>query len=128
MNTAQEYATALYQAYISKDQKDFDVFLNNMLDLISERSHNNMILQIISEYEQLSERGGTGRVVVVVAKQEDAEKHKTVIESHADVFGKEYQVVVDENIVGGYVIRSNSEQIDQSFRTRLLEMYQDLVK
>lgn len=128
MNTAQEYAQALYQAFLSKDQKDFDAFFENMMSLLKQRSHQNMIPQIITAYEQLSERGVSGQAVVVVAKKEDEEKYKKDIESHADVFGKDYQVVVDENIVGGYVIRSNSEQIDQSYRTRLLEMYQQLVK
>lgn len=126
MNSPQEYAGSLYIARTEKNDTDFDRFYDNFLGLIKVRSHEKMIPGIITAFEGILEESNGGGVQVLVAAEEDAIKYKSEIEQHQDVVGNEYKIVVDPNIVGGYVVRSNKVQIDNSYRTRLLDLYHSL--
>lgn len=86
------------------------------------RSHEKMVPEIISAVEGLSEQNQAS-TQVLVAKESDFEKFKSEIESHDDVQEGKYEVVTDENVIGGYVVRTGTSQVDNSYRTRLLELY-----
>lgn len=122
MNTPQEYAQTLFDAEQSKTQADFDKFYSNFLGLLKMRSHEKMVPEIISAVEGLSEQNQAS-TQVLVAKESDFEKFKSEIESHDDVQEGKYEVVTDENVIGGYVVRTGTSQVDNSYRTRLLELY-----
>ena len=105
---------------------EFNQFFDNFLQLIESRHHGKLIPSIISEVEKIDQDQVSGKTVVLVAQESDAETHRADIESHTDVINGGYQVEVDPNIVGGYVVRSETAQIDASYRTRLVELYNQL--
>lgn len=79
-------------------------------------------------YQRALSQGGSKKATVTVAKPEDAEvfasEIATALQKHAS--GEAYEVVADEKVVGGYIVRAKGVVIDASYRTALVSLYKKI--
>lgn len=68
------------------------------------------------------------RTKVVVAREGDAKLHAGEIEKAVAEVGKGtgHDVVVDETIIGGFVVKGRDERLDRSYKSTLLHAYHRL--
>ena len=68
------------------------------------------------------------RTKVIVARERDAQLHAGEIErAVAEIgTGKGHDVVVDETIIGGFVVKGRDERLDKSYKSTLLHAYHRL--
>ena len=128
MNIADQYAETLIAAADKKNETEFNVFFDNFVGLLKEKKHYSLLPTIMRSVERLSrEEGETGKTMMVVREAALAGEYQDIIEQNKDVFGTDYDVVEDKNIVGGYMIKNRTNIIDGSYRTGLMKLYKKLV-
>lgn len=76
--------------------------------------------------EKFRRNAKTSRTKVIVARAEDTKVHEAdIVGVLAEIHG-EHDVVVDENIIGGFIVKGKNERIDRSFKQKLLHVYHQL--
>ena len=78
--------------------------------------------------EKIQRSGKSTKTRVMVAREEDAEKHAkeikkflTELDTHTD-----YDLKISPDLIGGFIIQSKSVRIDQSHKNKLLQAYHRL--
>ena len=128
MNLAEQYAKTLYQASIEKDAKEFDSFFANFVALLKDKSHYKILPAILKKVEQLEKNAQSAdKTVLIVREAKLAETYKKELEKHGEVFAGEVEVREDPHVVGGFIAKTKTNMIDQSYRSKLLDMYRKLV-
>ena len=86
----------------------------------------NVLRGLIEKSERAAKREG---VRVSVAREGDIQKYKSAIEAHLEKHNlpSEYTTTIDETIVGGYIITTKGERINQSYKHKLLTAYRALI-
>ena len=95
--------------------------LDSFIGFIHARGYAKLLPQILAEYERLSSTTKESSIVVTLGKKQDVQdilaRHN--IDEKADTR-------IDETIVGGYTIETDSRFIDASHKNALLRLYQTL--
>lgn len=128
MNIVDQYAQTLIKASREKTSEEFNTFFEKFVALLKEKHHYKSLPAILRKVEQLS-RGSDSRAKTIMVVRDAAQEgeYKDILKEHEEVFGSEYDVEVDENIVGGYVLKNRTHRIDNSYRSKLVKLYQRLV-
>ena len=125
------YAQALYKSSWGKEEKDFDGLVGNLKSILTRKGHGALFPAIVREYEKLvGEKVGTDRGVLEVVRESDVTHFKDAIarataELHINI--DTLEIRENQKLIGGFLLRQKSAQIDGSFRRRLLELYRQLV-
>ena len=105
-----------------------DAFLTKFVAYLKARGHFGLLPQIVRRLGRVKTDKGAS---VTVATKDDAEKFAQSIAaalSTLSVGAGEYDVTVDERVVGGYAVRSKGKLIDRTYRTGLVQLYQNVTK
>ncbi len=105
-----------------------DAFLTKFVAYLKRRGHAGLLPQIVRRLERAQTSKGAS---VTVATKEGAEKFAQSIAaalSTLSVGAGEYDLTVDERVVGGYAVRAKGKLIDRTYRTGLVELYQNVTK
>ena len=121
-----EYAQALLELSKEKSPKEAT---DNLIALLKEKGHSSLLPSILEEYLKASERERDSETIVLtIAKTKDASKFKAELQEHMEhsdaAFTKE---VVDETIIGGYILEKGEMVIDASYKKKLLLLYQSAI-
>ena len=123
------YAQALYKS--SRGKSDLAPLFVNLKAILERKGHSRLLPQIAREYEKLLHRGAVeDQGVLEVAHKADVTHLKAQIEAAcAELNLDESALDVRENkeLIGGFLLRKKSVQIDGSYRRRLIELYRQLV-
>lgn len=106
-------------------------YLLNFLMLITEKSRVGLIADMCAAYkEQYYFENGIVEVQAVTAKPMSQALSEKLREKMCRVTGKKVvlETSVDENLLGGVVVKVNNEQFDTSLRAKLDELAQQLTK
>ena len=105
-----------------------ELFAKNFVTYLKKRGHYSLLPQIVERFLRSGERKAG---LVTVAKEEDAEKYAQSIAAGLSALGVEkgaYEVRVDDRAVGGYTVRAYGKLIDRSYRSALVQLYQNVTK
>ena len=128
MNIVDQYARTLVKASQEKSTEEFNIFFEQFIALLKQKNHYKSLGAILRKVEQLSQGSESrNKTVMVVRDALSAGDYADVVAQHADVFGTQYDIEVDEHVVGGFVLKNRTHRIDNSYRSKLVKLYQRLV-
>ena len=123
--TPQQYAQALFDSISETNPKDHDKIMDRFVKILAQNGDLNKHAEIEAEFRRLDMKAkGISEVEVTFAKE-----HNTAIldELNEMVKGKaEYKTKIDQNIVGGLVVKVDDTLIDASVKTQLEHLNKEL--
>lgn len=115
-----QYAQALYEAIAETKAKDHDVVIENFIQILKDKGDLTEYEKIVEEYERY-EKEMKGITDVEVTTATDAKINKTLLDDLNDLVGKDIDLKhkVDNNLIGGVVIKAGDTLIDGSVKHHL---------
>jgi F-type H+-transporting ATPase subunit delta len=110
---------------------DFDRLSSMFIELIAKNRREYMLGEIASSFgAQLKAHKGIFPVTLISAKSLNAKTKDVIMEKiSASVKGKlEVTEVIDESLIGGFVVRMDDKQIDASISTQFKNLKQRLTR
>jgi len=111
--------------------KDFDQLTLAFFKLMTNNRRESLILEIAHAFlAQLKEMKGIVPISIASARQLDASTRQKIVDKiSASVKGSlEITEIIDEKLIGGFVVRMGDKQIDASVAAQLKRMKQELTK
>ncbi len=106
-----------------------EVVLKNMQQVMAKKGHSSLygsVLQgLVTQIESQDELAQP-MVIVANAKDVDAERVKSLLKEIGSE-AENYSTTVDETVVGGMIVSHNYKMIDESYKTKLKNLYQSIV-
>jgi F0F1-type ATP synthase delta subunit len=97
--------------------------IDSFMSYVKARGYQALLPRILSEYQSLIQRTEKGGTTVSLAKKKD---HAELLLKHG-ITG-DAKVVIDESLIGGYRIETDSTLIDASHKNALLTLYHSITK
>ncbi len=130
MTTATSYAKALLDLSVQATTETSETRLvERLIQVMKKHGHLKLLPAVLRSFEQLSHKKHTREHVEIVTAHEHKETLARAREIAKDSFGTGITVThqIDPTLVGGYVVRTKTAQIDASYKTKLLRLYQELI-
>jgi len=72
----------------------------------------------------------TPQTSVLVAKKSDLQEHETAIKKALAELGTDNEpaIVLDNNLIGGFITEHDHKRIDQSYKNKLASLYKNITK
>lgn len=122
-----DYITATYD--ILRKNQDTDAVLGSLQTYLRSRGLMKLYPSVLRGLIEKSLRSHKQEgVTIIVARKEDAKKHKGAIDEHLDSLGitEKHDTKIDETLIGGYIIKTKNARVDQSYKHKLLQAYRAL--
>ncbi|MEJ0021157.1 MAG: ATP synthase F1 subunit delta [Candidatus Doudnabacteria bacterium] len=129
--TAKQYAEALFESLEDTDPKHIDIILDNFVAAMSENNDLRMFDDIASEFHKLElAKKGIKEVDVTSAKPLNKENEEQILDELNKLAKGHYELKkkVDEQLVGGVVIKFDDKMIDASVKNNLEQLKNELNK
>lgn len=122
-----DYVHALKDTLASGQKPD--VVLQNLEKVLASRGHSQLFLRILRTLEREMGRGATHlEPALVVAREKDAKSPLvTKLMKELDVEA-DPRVIVDDSVIGGAKLSVNHTEIDATYKTALINLYQAITK
>lgn len=139
-NEEKDFVILLNSPVIKSDKKisifgslfgDFDRLSSMFIDLIAKNRREYMLGEIAASFEaQLKAHKGIVPVTLLSAKTLNSKTKDVIIEKiSASIKGKlEVNEVIDESLIGGFIVRMDDKQIDASIATQFKNLKQRLTR
>lgn len=125
------YARAL-EDLLKEEPKNEEEILRNFFETIEKNGHEHLLKKILRSFTRINQRNLKQSTIEVVTAKPIAETevqkilkqspfNKILTTSH-----KRVARTIDESIVGGIIVRTGSERVDQSYKRALTELYQHI--
>lgn len=121
------YSEALYQA-VAGGLK-LDAALLRLKEILKERGHTALYGKLLKRAEARFEKeAGAGTLEITVARKGDEKIYtEEIAKIKKDLNVTHTTVRIDETITGGYIARTQSQEIDASHKKSLLSIYRQLI-
>jgi F0F1-type ATP synthase delta subunit len=121
-----DYINAAYEL-LEKDEKDTLPRLKQYLEKKGLMKLYPRILRGLMEKIRRNETSGVPKVIL--ARENDGAAYKNEIHGALQKMGMQnYDVVVDDSIIGGFIVKGKTLQVDGSYKRTLLEAYHRLTE
>jgi len=124
------YAKALFEAFLEKNETDFDKFFTNFIENLKAKDKISLLPKILKEVKKYFELAKKQDFTEVILKSEkDLEKFKEKMSQFSDKFNLDnLKIVENKNIVGGFILKNSKYIWDKSYKQGLLKLYKKLTK
>jgi F-type H+-transporting ATPase subunit delta len=129
--TAKQYAQALFESLQDTDPKHTDLILDNFVTALAENNDLRLFEEIAAEFHKLElNKKGIKQVEVTSAHPINKENEQQIIaELNKLVKGQlELKKKVDENLIGGVVIKFDDQMLDASVKNNLEQLKKDITE
>lgn len=117
------YATALIRAI--ENGASPDDALSGLDRVLERRGHAKLRRRILATFSRLFARhAARERATVLLAHEADRKRYRKEIE--AKLGGMPYEVRIDESLIGGYALVTETTRTDQSYKRALLNLYRTI--
>jgi F-type H+-transporting ATPase subunit delta len=127
--TPHQYAKTLFESLQDTADKDHDKLLDNFIEALAQNNDVSMLEEILSEFEKM-EKGKKGIKIAEVTSANPLEKstEKEILEHLNKIVGGKVELKkkIDENILGGVIIKMDDTLIDASVKKSLEELKENL--
>lgn len=121
------YARALLKAAENKDASAQETLVKFLQEILALKGHQSLLPHILREYIKLQGEMHRKKSVIIRVAHEK-EKARAIEEARRELHvAAEAEEVIDESLVGGFVIESGEMLVDRSFRRALHDLYKRLV-
>jgi F0F1-type ATP synthase delta subunit len=128
MKKAQIYAEVLHGYFKDHSEQEQSDFFEKFKAFLESKKELQLLPAILKEVESIIARDTKEGVTLIVRDETDAERYGKELDQHADNFDiSNITTEIDETIVGGYILKSATNMVDNSYKTQLINMYQQLV-
>lgn len=124
---AHDYAKA-FASIIQKNETD--TLLGELDRVLTKRGHQKLRKQILSALlVEFAAKKRRHESVVSVAKTEHATEYADNINAVCKELNisEKPEVVVDESLIGGFVVHTNNYLLDKSYKRTLIELYRNII-
>ena len=128
--TAKQYAQALLDSLSETDPKHTDQILDNFVHVLGENNDIRLFEEISVEFHKLdlAKKGIKEAEVITAHPISKQNEQEILIELNKMVKGNyELKKKVDENMIGGVVIKMDDQMLDASVKNSLQELKKDLI-
>lgn len=109
-----------------EEGKEVRSVLKGLKETLEHRGHEALLPRILRRVQRALEEGQVhAGVTAYIAREEDQKKCKKAITEFAGDMPVVYHT--DETLIGGYVARKESVQVDASHKRLLTELYRDII-
>ena len=125
--TPAQYAQALYDSIHETAPKDHDLVMDRFVKILAQNGDLNKHQEIENEYKKLEHQAhGIKEAEVTVARE--AELNHSIIDELNKIAGTKLDIKkkVDENIIGGVIMRVDDTLLDASVKTQLNNLNREL--
>lgn len=129
--TAKHYAQALMDAVEQAAPKDEEQILDNFVRILAENNDIRMFEQIAEEYHKLDlAKKGQKQIELTTARVMDKHTEQEILEQLNKLAKVKVEVKkkIDEELIGGIIIRMEDQQLDASVKNSLEELKNNLVE
>lgn len=129
--SAKNYAQALMESLESADPKDENQILDNFVKILAENNDLRLFEQISDEFHKLDlNKQGISQVEVTTAHPISRENEQQIIRQLNKIVkgNLELKKKVDEQLIGGVVIRVDDRMIDASVKNNLEQLKKELIQ
>ncbi len=125
--TTKQYAEGLWLALAETNPASHDSVINQFLEILKNDGKLELYPEIITEIETLAESANQKPPEVTFAKEDSGSKQildkiNKVIQSKSEL-----KVKIDENIIGGVILKTGDQLLDASIKTQLDELNKHLI-
>jgi F0F1-type ATP synthase delta subunit len=130
---AAHYAHALEELLKEQPGKETEL-VERLLIVVHENGHDHLLKKILRSFTKLHERDAKKSTIEVVTSSPitESEVQKLLkVDPYKRILLADHKHVkrtVDDTIVGGAIIRTGGQRIDQSYKRALIELYQHITK
>lgn len=125
--TIEEYARALFLAVQESRSEDYELIIENLVALLNKNSDLDKLSEIVAVFEGLlSDEQVPTHIQSTFARE--ATRNKVVLDELNAVAGARLEVrsQIDDELVGGMVLRVDDTLVDASVKSQLERMKTDL--
>jgi len=128
---AQWYAEALHRALRGKHESEIERIVARFGDVVRTRGHAGLLAHIAQEFDTVSRRAREHQKVFLVSADEKGRARGAFAYEHyqrEDVISPEAisEEIVDKTIVGGYQLRGKNWVLDRSYKSSLVDLYNNI--
>lgn len=128
MVIAQAYAHALYTLTQDDHGRNEQSTFENFVALLKKKGHIKLLPNILTSFEALlnSKRDET-TLVMTCARKKDFAKFRAEFKehfTHQDTDTSFTEEIIDNSIIGGFIIKRGDIVVDASYKKKLLTLYQ----
>lgn len=123
----QNYVTATLE--LLQTGMSLEAVLVNLKKVLTSRGHSKLLLDILKALAVELERNADASVATITLASENSVAVSDITEALKKLSAPtdNYHVKINPNIIGGLVAIYGSTQIDQSYQTKLRELYQSII-
>jgi len=130
--TPGQYAEGLFESINGKSEKEAKEILNKFVDLLIVNNQTSQLRKILTSFESVWNRGnGIIEAEIKVANKLD-NSSREILQAYVKEITKakniEMNEVVDASLMGGFVVKYEGSIIDNSLKTKLQSLKNNLNK
>jgi len=124
----EQYAKALYELEISG--MGADALFTRLDAVLIKRGHQKLKKHILREYAKLHEERTMRGATLTLTKESDEETLREEILHAKKLLSltESPKVVVEKDIIGGFVLEYNGQSVDRTYKSALLKLYRNVIK
>ena len=129
--THKQYAQALHEALVETSPKDQDTIIENFIEILKQKGDLAEYEKIVAAYESYDkELKGIIDVEVTTATDASVSTNKAFIDELNAIVGKDIAIQhkIDNNLIGGVVIKAGDTLIDGSIKHNLENLHKTLTE
>jgi len=126
MNLASGYAYALYELRKNKNLSSEEV-VSKLIGTLKSKGHVKLLPQIINEFEKITDKGRDKvTTTLACAREKDFVKYRNKLEEYSTDGDTGFtEEIVDDTLIGGFVIQKDDVIVDGSYKKKLLLIYRN---
>ena len=129
--THNQYAQELHEALVETSPKDQDTIIENFIEILKQKGDLAEYEKIVAAYESYDkELKGIIDVEVTTATDASVSTNKAFIDELNAIVGKDIAIQhkIDNNLIGGVVIKAGDTLIDGSIKHNLENLHKTLTE
>ncbi len=125
-----KYAESLYSFYQSNPPEKFEGFFDNFIRYLQKKNKIILLPKILREIKKnIQIEKNNLKSKIILKNKNDFAKYQDKLNKYQDFFNlKELEIIENKNIVGGYILKNKKYKIDNSYKKKLLSLYNKIVQ
>ncbi len=114
-----------------EDGRDPSEIIKGLKKNLQEKGYESILPSVLhGVLKRLSAKSQNDSTTVTVARKSDLEKYSKMIKDALQEMGVDdsYETCVDENIIGGYIVKNKNKVVDNSYKKVLANLYHKITK
>ena len=128
MTTAYGYARALYELQETGTGEP-SAYATKLLQLLERKGYTKLLPDILREFERITDSArDDATLTLTCARTKDLAKYRDKLKEHFGHSGKAFtKELIDDTLIGGYVLRNGDTVVDASYKNKLLLLYRSVI-